>query len=174
MTRAPAPDPAPAPLPRLAALAVVVHQGKVLLVRRRNPPDQGLWGYPGGKVEFGEAVARAAERELAEETGIRARATRPLPGLDIIGPIIGPGDGTACGTGRAAWHYYLVPVVCRYLSGVPQAADDADEAAWFPIPDVLARRHPMSADVDAVLRAALHEEGIGTGGGAEIGAGAPL
>ena len=133
-------------MPRLAALAVVPHRERVLLVRRRNPPDQGLWGYPGGKVEPGEPVAQAAIRELLEETGIRAEAVTQLPGLDIIGRD--PAGGVS-------WHYYLVPVLCRYLSGEPLAADDAEEAAWFPWAEILARAYPMSADVDAVLRAAL-------------------
>ncbi|MBJ2151922.1 NUDIX hydrolase [Paracoccus sp. IB05] len=140
----------PVSTPRLAALAVVVQEGRVLLVRRRNPPDQGLWGYPGGKVEFGERVCDAALRELAEETGIIAAVIRQLPGLDIIGPV-------RAGAEEVAWHYFLVPVVCRYLSGEVLAADDAEEAAWFPCDTVLARALPMSADVDAVLRAALHE-----------------
>ncbi len=40
-----------------------------MLVRRANPPDAGLWGFPGGKIEFGETVKDAAMRELREETG---------------------------------------------------------------------------------------------------------
>lgn len=158
MTRTPAPAiAAPLPCPRLAALAVVVHEGQVLLVRRRNPPDQGLWGYPGGKVDFGEPVTDAALRELAEETGIIAVAIRQLPGLDIIGP-----HGADM---VAPWHYFLVPVVCRYVSGLAQAADDAEEAAWFACDAVLARAFPMSADVDAVLREALRPADRGEGAG---------
>ena len=59
-----------APVPRLAVLAVVLRGEQVLLVRRANPPDAGLWGYPGGKVDWGETVEAAALRELAEETGL--------------------------------------------------------------------------------------------------------
>lgn len=154
----------PASTPRLAALAVVVHEGRVLLVRRRNPPDQGLWGYPGGKVEFGERVCDAALRELAEETGIIAAVTRQLPGLDIIGPVRAGAEAPVRARAEAAeevaWHYFLVPVICRYLSGEVLAADDAEEAAWFSCDAVLARALAMSADVDAVLRAALHKAEI--------------
>ena len=49
-------------LPRLGAIAVVLHQGKVLLVRRKNPPDAGLWGFPGGHVDAGETALDAAAR----------------------------------------------------------------------------------------------------------------
>ncbi|NPD17556.1 NUDIX hydrolase [Xinfangfangia sp. D13-10-4-6] len=137
-------------IPRLAALAVLPHEGRVLLVRRHNPPDPGLWGYPGGKVEAGETVSAAALRELHEETGIRAAAITPLPGLDVI---------LRDASGGLLWHYHLVPVMCRYLGGEALAGDDADEAAWLPYERVLSRDLPMSADVDTVLSAALKHQG---------------
>ena len=48
--------------PRLAAIAVVMHEGKVLLAQRKNDPDAGLWGFPGGHVDFGETAMDAAAR----------------------------------------------------------------------------------------------------------------
>ncbi|OWJ87584.1 NUDIX domain-containing protein, partial [Paracoccus yeei] len=53
--------------PVLAALAVLIdhdpdHGPRVLLVQRRNPPDAGLWGFPGGHVEPGETALAAAAR----------------------------------------------------------------------------------------------------------------
>lgn len=72
------------PIP--AVLAVVTRDGQILLVRRANPPDAGLWGFPGGKIEFGEPLLRAAERELAEETGVTATATTVLDALDAYDP----------------------------------------------------------------------------------------
>ena len=132
--------------PVLAALAVVVQGGNVLLVRRRNPPDAGLWGYPGGHVEAGETALAAAARELAEETAVRAAPVGYLANLDTILP----GDD-----GRLAHHFFLVAVLCRYLGGSPQAADDAEEAAWMPVEQVLSGALPMSRDVDRVLRRAL-------------------
>lgn len=135
-----------APVPRLGVLAVVVEGDRVLLVRRANPPDAGLWGYPGGKVDWGETVEDAALRELAEETGIGATA----------GAILGQTDAiTRDTTGAIAFHYHLVAVRCHSPQGTPQAADDALDAAWVPVTDVLARALPMSARVDEVLRRAL-------------------
>lgn len=132
--------------PALAALAVTVHDDHVLLVRRRKEPDRGLWGYPGGHVEAGETVAVAAARELAEETGVRAEPLGTLGGIDEIGHH---------GDGAVKHHYYLVAVQCRYQAGVPQAADDAEEAAWIPVADVLARRIEMSDYVDDLLEQVL-------------------
>lgn len=127
--------------PRLAALSVVVRADQVLLVRRKNPPEAGVWGFPGGKVEFGETVQQAAVRELHEETTITGRATRVLAGLDLIDPNGAP----------AAYHYHLVPVVCDFVRGEPVAQDDALEAEWVPVQQVLAEELPLSSGVRRVL-----------------------
>lgn len=134
------------PVPRLGVLAVALRGGRVLLVRRANPPDAGLWGFPGGKVDWGETVEAAALRELHEETGITATP----------GPIIASGDAISHDeSGAVAFHYHLVAVLCRAPQGEARAADDALAAEWVPVAEVLARARPMSARVDEVLRRAL-------------------
>lgn len=135
--------------PVVAALAVVLRASAVVLVRRRNPPDAGLWGFPGGKVELGETVSEAAVRELREETGVLAEALEGLAPLDIIGPAVG---------GRPSHHFVLIPVVCRWLAGEPEADEDALEAAWFEIAELRADRLPMSRNVAAVARLAARRE----------------
>lgn len=71
-------------VPVPAVIAVVIRDGRALLVRRAYPPDAGLWGFPGGKVEYGETVAAAALRELREETAVEAKAEGVLTTLDIL------------------------------------------------------------------------------------------
>ncbi len=56
--------------PLLAADAVIFYQGKIILIRRSNPPFQGCYALPGGFVEIGETVEAAAIREAREETGL--------------------------------------------------------------------------------------------------------
>lgn len=108
------------PLP--GVLAMVVRDGRVLLVRRGQEPDRGKWGFPGGLVELGETAAQAALRELAEETGITAAAGPVLDVFDVI---------TRDEAGRIRYHYLLVAVACRWLAGEGAAADDAAALGWF-------------------------------------------
>jgi len=119
---------------------VVLRGAQVLLVRRRNPPDAGLWGYPGGKVEAGETPERTALRELREETGVIARMRAPLGHLDI----------------RAeGFRFRLDIVLCDFVSGMARAADDVDDARWFSCDGVIAGLVASSRDVDRVCLRAL-------------------
>lgn len=113
--------------PKLGAVAIVIHQGYVLLVKRKNNPNAGLWGFPGGHVELGETGLECAKRELLEETGITANPLNYLTNIDLIQK--GNDDSIA-------FHYLLAAVHCQYLSGEPVAADDALDAAWFPVSEI--------------------------------------
>ena len=97
---------------------VVDDAGRLLLVRRANPPAQGLWSIPGGRVEIGESDEQAVVRELHEETGLRGRI------LHEVGTITreAPSGGTY--------------VIRDFLVHVDEpaglrAGDDAADAAWF-------------------------------------------
>ncbi len=138
------------PGPVAAALAVVVRGDAVVLVRRANPPDAGLWGFPGGKVELGETVGQAAVRELREETGVVARALRPFAAVDAL---------ERADRGKVVSHFVLVAVLCAWVSGEPVAGDDALEARWFVFDELLAAGTPKSLDVDAVARRAREMAG---------------
>lgn len=139
--------------PGCAALAVVARGGRVLLVRRANPPDAGLWGFPGGRIEWGEPAVAAAVRELREETGVVAEAGPPLRVLDAF-------DHAPDGTLRH--HYVMVVVPCTRIAGEGEPADDALEAAWFNLAQIAAHSEFMSACVEEVAREAL---GRGRGAG---------
>lgn len=72
--------------PALAVDCVVFDgDGRLLLIRRRNPPFQGQYALPGGYVDYGESVEHAAARELKEETALTA--TR----LSLVGVYSDPG-----------------------------------------------------------------------------------
>ncbi len=107
--------------PILGAIAVVWHQGRVILVQRKNEPNAGFWGFPGGHVELGETATEAAVRELAEETGVTARAVEYLTSLDVI---------LRDAQGAVQRQYHLAAVLCEYQTGDPAPADDALQAQW--------------------------------------------
>ncbi len=115
--------------PTLGALAVVCHrvegQDSVILVQRRNPPNAGGWGFPGGHVEWGETALEAAARELHEETGVQARPVEYLTNVDVLLP-----DPD---TGGLAYHFLLTAVLCDYVSGTPTPDDDALAADWIAV-----------------------------------------
>jgi len=127
-----------------AVLSVVFREGQVLLVRRANPPDQGFWGFPGGRLEAGETLFAAAERELTEETGVTGVATAILTVLDAL-------DRRKDGTLR--FHYVLVAVACCWLAGAPVPDDDALEARWIAVEDIPGLDN-VSRDVERVARQA--------------------
>lgn len=110
-----------------ATIAAVIHKGRVLLVRRKHPPDVGRWAFPGGKVELGEGLDAAAIRELFEETGVRGESCGVFTAVDVM-------DRDEAGALR--FHYILIGVLCRWISGTPVAGDDALEARWFPLQEL--------------------------------------
>lgn len=131
------------PIP--ATIAAVIRDGQVLLVRRANPPDQGRWAFPGGKIELGERIEDAAARELFEETGVTAE---PLTVFDAVNVFDHDADGLL------RRHYILVAVLCRWISGEPVAGDDASQARWVPLAELDAQALALSFGVADVARKA--------------------
>ena len=96
--------------------ALVIRNGKVLLVRRAVEPFKGYWDIPGGFCEADEHPAEAARREVREETGLEVELTGLLGlWLDEYG------GSTTLNV------YYLARPLGRWI----QVGDDADGAAWF-------------------------------------------
>ena len=130
---------------KVAALAVTLRADQVLLVKRKNEPDAGLWGFPGGHVDLGETALSAAARELKEETSVIGRPLQYLTNLDVIFRDT---------HGFITFHFLLAAVLCKYISGEPKADDDVSEAAWVAIDDVLLGTIQCSEHVDEVIRLA--------------------
>lgn len=126
--------------PQLAVGAVVRRGTAVLLVQREQAPNAGQWTVPGGKVQPGETLQQAAQREVREETGVIVQAGEPVFCFDII-------ERNTDASLR--YHYVIVDLLAEYVSGEPRAADDARDAAWIE-PEVLSR-----LDVNAMTRQLL-------------------
>ncbi|WP_289023695.1 NUDIX hydrolase [Desulfobacter postgatei] len=121
----PPPDSRPIQYPLRPALAVgvvVFKDNRVLLVKRGNPPARGVWAIPGGSVELGESLQKAAEREVLEETGIVIKAGEPVLSFESI---------HRDDKDRVRFHYYIVDLAATYISGEPSPGDDALDAGWI-------------------------------------------
>lgn len=109
----------PVLVPAVAVGALIVERGRLLLVKRAREPQRGLWSIPGGRVEPGETLAVALEREVLEETGLAVRC----------GPFVGFAELIS------VEHHFVVLDFWAELSGRAavrageRAHDDALESA---------------------------------------------
>ena len=107
--------------PEVAVGAVAVHEGALLLVRRGRPPEAGRWSVPGGRVELGEALAAAVEREVREETGSEVGCGRFLGWVERIGPD---------------HHFVVLDFLVDVRHRASRPGGDAAEVAWVPLAEV--------------------------------------
>ncbi len=127
--------------PEVSVGAVVVHDDRILLVRRGRGVAAGSWSVPGGRVERGELLAEATVRELREETGLEG----------VCGPLLGVVERFDDGE-----HHVILDHQVTVLEPdhPPVAGDDAAEVAWVELHEV--------ADWNLVdgLAEFLHDHGI--------------
>ncbi len=123
---------------------VIVHDGRIVLVRRRFEPAAGRWSLPGGMLEVGEALETAVAREMLEETGLVVEVG---PVAEVLERIVHDADH------RVQYHYVLIDYVCRPVAGELRAGSDADGAAWVH-PDEF-DRYGLSEKARAVIGRAL-------------------
>jgi len=110
--------------PRVGVSVLCYRGDKALLIQRGKEPYKGHWSLPGGLVELGETLAEAAERELFEETGVKADLGEPVETFDSIQHDV---------SGRVASHFILTIFRGRYSGGEPVAGDDAAALEWVPV-----------------------------------------
>ncbi|HEX5077821.1 MAG TPA: NUDIX hydrolase [Geminicoccaceae bacterium] len=132
--------------PTVGVMAVLLRDGKVLLVRRSKEPDAGRWSFPAGKIEMGETIEHAALRELAEETAVKAKAGQVLTAVDVIDYDLND---------SVRHHFVIIAVPCAWISGEPIAGDDATDARWFSVSDVSHLDLARGFDVAGMVKAAM-------------------
>jgi len=105
--------------PYVGVGAVIVHEGRVVLVKRRFEPLAGKWSIPGGAVEIGETLEACVAREMLEETGFEVEVGPVIEVLDRI---------THDESSRVLYHFVLVDYLCWPIGGELRAGTDVGEA----------------------------------------------
>ena len=109
--------------------AVIVQNGKLLIVKRGVEPGKGKWSIPGGAVELGETVRDATIREAKEETGLKVEIVidRPLDAFDNV---------DIDEEGGLRYHYVLLQFLARPKSGTLKPSSDVLDAKWVLLEEV--------------------------------------
>ncbi len=118
--------------PWVSAHAVIFNKKKlILLTKRAAPPKANYWFPPGGAIDLGETVVAGLEREIKEETNIIVSNLKFLDYLDGITPDTKK---------RILYHYVVFIFTANHLEGEVQANDDALDAHWFSVSDIMTRK----------------------------------
>ena len=123
--------------------AVILSEGKVLIVKRKYDPLAGQWSLPGGGVELGETLEDSIVREMLEETGLEIE----------VGPVIEVFDRiTRDEQGEVRYHFVLVDYLCWPVGGELCAGSDVADAR-FVDPSELPRFNLTAKATEVVARA---------------------
>ena len=116
--------------PKVAVICIVPRDGRVLMIRRATELGYGLWGLPGGYVDRGEVVERAAAREVWEETGLEVE-----PG-ELVGLFSEAGNPVM-----------VAAYAAQETGGTLQAGPEALEVGFFAVDQLPELAFPRDRDV---------------------------
>src|SRR5438093_7731327 len=105
--------------PFIGVGAIIVEDGRVLLVKRGHEPLTGEWSIPGGVLELGETVRQGVARGALEETGL---IVEPLEGLGGCDRVVRDLDE------RTLYQWVLIDFRCQLCSALLCVAGYAEEA----------------------------------------------
>ena len=93
-------------------MGVVKRKGKFLVVKKNKSSE--YWALVAGFIEMGESLEKAMEREVKEETNIKAKAKKIIGTFPYFDQKI----------------IIMTVFELKYISGKPKAGDDVEVASW--------------------------------------------
>jgi len=109
--------------PSVTADGIVLKDGRIVLIRRRNDPFKGSHALPGGFVDYGERLEDCVVREVLEETGLKTRV------VGLVGVYSDPGRDPR-------GHFVTAVYELRTIGGSLKPGDDASSAEWVSVDDI--------------------------------------
>jgi 8-oxo-dGTP diphosphatase len=131
--------------PIIGVGAVIVSQGRALLVRRATEPLKGEWSVPGGALELGEKLHDGVRREVLEESGLQVE---PQEVLEVFDSIFSDQQG------RTQYHYVLIDYLCSVVGGEAVAGSDVSEVRWVTQEELAGLG--LRESIERVVRKGLH------------------
>jgi 8-oxo-dGTP diphosphatase len=124
--------------------AVILVDGKVVLIKRRFEPLAGQWSLPGGTLEVGESLEAGTAREMLEETGLVVEVG---PVIEVFDRILVDADK------RVRYHFVLIDYLCRPTGGTLRHGSDVDDAVLADPSDL--ERYRLTPKATAIINRAL-------------------
>jgi ADP-ribose pyrophosphatase YjhB (NUDIX family) len=109
--------------------ALIVDNGRLVLVKRGVESDRGGWSIPGGAVDLGERVRETAVREAEEECGLDIEIAVDRP-MDVVDSVYTDEKG------GFRYHYVLLQFLARPRGGKLKPGSDVLDAKWVPLEEV--------------------------------------
>ena len=124
--------------PKLTVDGIVLKDGKILLIKRKNQPFEGKWALPGGFVEYGEKTEDATVREVFEETGLKTKINH------LVGVYSDPNRDPR-------GHTVSIVYVLDICNGELKSGDDACDAKFFDLKNL----PDLSFDHECIIKEVL-------------------
>ncbi len=124
--------------PKVTVDGIILEDGTILLIKRRNTPFKGKWALPGGFVEYGEKTEDAVVREVFEETGLKTKISR------LVGVYSDPKRDPR-------GHTITIVYTLEIRGGNMKSGDDASDVKKFNIDNL----PKLSFDHDYVIQDVL-------------------
>lgn len=124
--------------PKLTVDGIVLKDGKILLIKRKNQPFEGKWALPGGFVEYGERTEDATVREVLEETGLKTKINH------LVGVYSDPNRDPR-------GHTVSIVYVLDICNGELKSGDDACDVEFFDLKNL----PDLSFDHEGIIKDVL-------------------